>query len=67
MAGFLPSLHLNLADVHRRLGNRTRAREHLASAQAAMPDLPGGDYGDLVRSGLEHVRDALESGSTGTT
>ena len=62
--GFLPSLHLNLADVHRRLGNEAAAREHLASAEALAPDLPGGDYGDLIRSGLEHVRTALDAGST---
>ncbi|NEK58722.1 hypothetical protein GCU56_12670 [Geodermatophilus sabuli] len=62
--GFLPSLHLNLADVHRRLGNEPAAREHLAAADASAPDLPGGDYGDLIRSGLEHVRAAIDRGST---
>ncbi|TYP90422.1 hypothetical protein [Blastococcus xanthinilyticus] len=62
--GFLPSLHLNLADVHRRLGDEPAAREHLAAAEAASGDLPDGDYGDLVRSGLAHVRTALEAGST---
>ncbi len=29
-----PSLHLNLADDHRRLGDPARAREHLAQAGA---------------------------------
>ena len=62
--GFLPSLHLNLADGHRRLGNGPAARQHLTAAELAAPDLPSGDYGDLVRSGLGHVRDALDSGST---
>ncbi|SOD98632.1 hypothetical protein [Blastococcus haudaquaticus] len=62
--GFLPSLHLNLADVHRRLGNPAAAREHLAAAEAKAPDLPSGDYADLIRSGLEHVRAALDAGST---
>ncbi len=61
---FLPSLHLNLADVHRRLGNVPAARDHLAAAEVSAPDLPSGDYGDLVRSGLGHVRAALDSGST---
>ena len=62
--GFLPSLHLNLADVHRRLGDEPAARQHLAAAEASVPALPGGDYGDLIRSGLEQVRKALDSGST---
>ncbi len=41
------------------------AREHLAAAEVSVPDLPSGDSGDLVRSGLGHVRAALDSGSTG--
>jgi hypothetical protein len=61
--GFLPSLHLNLADVHRRLGDVTAAREHLVAAEAAAPDLPDGDYGDVVRGGLTRVREALDAGS----
>jgi hypothetical protein len=62
--GFLPSLHLNLADVHRRLRNEPATREHLASAEASTPDLPSGNYGDLIRSGFAQVRDALDSRST---
>ncbi|HUS61677.1 MAG TPA: hypothetical protein VMY34_05735, partial [Acidimicrobiales bacterium] len=31
IAGMLPSLHLNLADVYARLGELDRAREHLRS------------------------------------
>lgn len=31
--GFLPSLHLNLADDHRRLGDADRARKHLEIAE----------------------------------
>ncbi|MCO1593625.1 hypothetical protein M8C17_00395 [Micromonospora sp. RHAY321] len=62
--GFLPSLHLNLADVHRRLGHTTRARAHLATARSLAEDLPADQYGDLVRAGIQHVDQALAAGST---
>ncbi|NYT92352.1 hypothetical protein [Salinispora sp. H7-4] len=60
----LPSLHLNLADDHRRLGNPTRARKHLAQAQSLVTDLPDDQYGGMIRSGLQHVSEALAAGST---
>lgn len=60
----LPSLHLNLADDHRRLGAADRAREHLAAARVSLPDLPEDGYGTLIRSGFDHVAAALEAGST---
>lgn len=62
--GFLPSLHLNLADCHRRLGNPGAARRHLARAEADVDVLAEDDYGSLIRAGLEHVRAALDAGST---
>ncbi|MET7672798.1 hypothetical protein [Micromonospora luteifusca] len=62
--GFLPSLHLNLADVHRRLSNPTLARAHLATARSLVEQLPADQYGDLVRAGVEHVDQALAAGST---
>jgi hypothetical protein len=62
--GFLPSLHLNLADCHRRLGDPEAARRHLARAEEDIDVLAGDDYGSLIRAGLEHVRAALGAGST---
>ncbi len=62
--GLLPSLHLNLADCLRRLGDAPGARQHLAQAEAAVGELADDGYGCLVRTGLEHVRSALEAGST---
>lgn len=62
--GFLPSLHLNLADVHRRLGNTDLAREHLATARGLVQRLPEDDYGDMVRTGIQNVTRALDVGST---
>lgn len=60
----LPSLHLNLADGHRRLGNPARAREYLAQAQSLATHLPDDQYGGMIRSGVQHVSEALAAGST---
>jgi hypothetical protein len=62
--GFLPSLQLNIADCHRRLGNPVAARQHLLDAERVIDVLGDDPYGRLVRAGLEHVRSALDAGST---
>ncbi|MEU5906700.1 hypothetical protein [Micromonospora sp. NPDC047527] len=62
--GFLPSLHLNLADVHRRLGHTGPAHEHLATARQLTDALPDDPYGDMIRAGIRGVSDALAAGST---
>ncbi len=62
--GFLPSLHLNLADVHRRLSHPDQARAHLALAMEFSTVLTDDAYGKLVRAGLEQVSEALAAGST---
>ena len=56
--GFYPSLHLNLAADHVKL-----ARRHLDRAEAALPDLPAGGYGDLIRGGVARLRAELGSGT----
>ncbi|MSW64513.1 MAG: hypothetical protein F2825_06445 [Actinobacteria bacterium] len=64
VAAFLPSLHTNLADDHRRLGDPDRARQHLALARASIGALGDDAYGDLLRSAVGHVQGALDAGST---
>jgi len=59
VAGFYPSLHLNLAECHRRLGDAERAREHLALGRAALGALPDDGYGRMVRGGLDRLADRL--------
>ncbi|MEU5781556.1 hypothetical protein [Micromonospora lupini] len=49
---FLPSLHLNLADCHRRLGNAARARKHLAGAREHLAHLPDDAYGEAIRAAV---------------
>ncbi len=62
VAGLYPSLHLNLADCHRRLGDLDRAREHLRQAQAGIGALDDDAYGQLIRDGLERLTRQLAPG-----
>ncbi|GAA0453582.1 hypothetical protein Ade02nite_01820 [Paractinoplanes deccanensis] len=55
VAGLYPSLHLNLADCHRKLGDLDRAREHLDRARATIGALGDDDYGRLIKSGLAEL------------
>jgi hypothetical protein len=59
--GLYPSLHLNLADVYRRLGDRDHALEHVALGIAAAEHLPDDGYREMTRSALERIGDALRS------
>ncbi|MEU4563157.1 hypothetical protein AB0F72_32670 [Actinoplanes sp. NPDC023936] len=59
VAALYPSLHLNLADCHRKLGDLDRAREHLELARAGIGALGDDDYGRLIRNGLEQLERQL--------
>ncbi|MEV6303054.1 hypothetical protein AB0M02_26810 [Actinoplanes sp. NPDC051861] len=56
---FLPSLHLNLADAHRRAGNATEAQHHLAAATETVHLLPDDEYGQMIRAGIAKNHAAL--------
>ncbi|WP_054815718.1 hypothetical protein [Nocardia arizonensis] len=60
---FLPSLYLNLADSHRRVGDFDGARMQLAIARGHLRILAHDAYGDMIRSGLDRVEEALNAGS----
>lgn len=62
---FYPSLHLNLAEGHRRLGNPDAARRHLALGLHALDALPDDGYGRLIRGGLDRLAARLEAGDSG--
>jgi hypothetical protein len=64
IAGFYPSLHLNLADNYRRLGSFDTARDHLDAARAHLSALRPDRYGDLVRAGLDEVTTAIDNENT---
>jgi hypothetical protein len=59
VAGLYPSLHLNLSECHRKLGDLDRAREHLRHAQATIGALGDDEYGQLIKSGLERIAEQL--------
>lgn len=53
VAGFFPSLHLNLGRSHEDLGDGERARTHYELALAHAEALGDDGYGDMVRRGVE--------------
>lgn len=55
VAGFYPSLHLNLGECYRKLGDLGRAREHLDRGRAAVAALGDDGYGRAVRDALERL------------
>ncbi|CAL9674092.1 hypothetical protein SUDANB105_07743 [Streptomyces sp. enrichment culture] len=61
IAGFYPSLHLNLADNYRRLGSFEAATEHIDAAKSHAPGLPRKTYGDLLRGAVREVAEAIVS------
>lgn len=54
VAGLYPSLYLNLADCHRRIG-----RGYLEQARAGIGALGDDDYGRLIRNGLDQLEQKL--------
>lgn len=55
LGSFLPSLHLNVGDAYRRLGDIDRARDHARFGLGRTAALPSGGYGDMVRTGLDRL------------
>ncbi|WP_163507646.1 hypothetical protein [Fodinicola acaciae] len=55
VAALYPSLHLNLAECYRKIGDLDSAREHVAQAEATIGTLGDDAYGQLIRSGLDRL------------
>ncbi|WP_091041664.1 hypothetical protein [Nocardioides sp. YR527] len=64
VAGFYPSLHLNIADNLRRLGAFDAAAEHIGKADERAAALPPGAYGDMIRAGIVGVGAAIATRDT---
>ncbi|MGW1171615.1 hypothetical protein [Streptomyces sp. NPDC002550] len=64
IAGFYPSLHLNLADNYRRLGSFDAAAEHINAAKEHAPNLPQDAYGAFLRIALDEVAEAISQRDT---
>jgi hypothetical protein len=67
---FYPSLHLNLADVHRRLGAPSRARAHAARARERLHVLDGTEdsapgYAQTITAALDRVEARLSAEEDG--
>jgi hypothetical protein len=61
--GLFPSLHLNLADGYRRLGDHGNARLHLERGRRACIALSDTAYGDMIRTALDRVGQRLGDAS----
>jgi hypothetical protein len=59
VAGFYPSLHLNLAADYRKLGRDAEAVEHLTKAEASVGTLADDGYGRMIRGAIERLRAEL--------
>ncbi|MFB9445358.1 hypothetical protein [Dactylosporangium vinaceum] len=60
VAGLYPSLYLNLAECHRKLGEVDQARAYLQRARDTIGALGDDDYGRLIRDGLARVAEQLQ-------
>lgn len=61
VAGLYPSLHLNLAECYRKLGDLDRAGEHLHQARDGIHALGDDGYGRLIKNGLDRLTQQLAS------
>lgn len=61
VAGLYPSLHLNVGECYRKLGDLGRAHEHLQHARDTIGALGDDAYGQLIKGGLERLAQQLTS------
>jgi hypothetical protein len=57
--GFYPSLHLNLGEDYRKLGDLATAREHLGLACEKLDTLGDNDYAAGIRAALDGLAERL--------
>ncbi|UVI34777.1 hypothetical protein [Brevibacterium spongiae] len=64
VAGFYPSLHLNIADNLRQLSAFDAAQEHISHAEERSAALTDDGYGRMIRTAIKEVRLAIDRGET---
>lgn len=64
IAGFFPSLYLNLGRSHEDLGDHDRALVAYLAADARLDTLEDDPYGDLVRRGIAAALERMRTGVT---
>lgn len=57
--GLLPSLYLNIAADYEKLDDLGTARTYLTKAEAVLPDVPGGEYGEHIRAAIGSLRERV--------
>ncbi len=62
IAGLYPSLHLNLGEDYRKVGDLSAARRHLQLGQQASAALGDDGYSQMIRRGLDGLAARLETG-----
>lgn len=62
VSGLYPSLHLNLSECYRKLGDLGRAREHLHRAEAGLGELGDDEYQRLITGGRDRLAQLLSPG-----
>lgn len=60
-AALFPSLHLNLAECYRKLGDLEQARAYLNDAREGLDALPEGDYATTIRDGFNELARSLDT------
>jgi hypothetical protein len=61
VAGFFPSLHLNVAAAHHALGHSAEARHHLDRAAEHCGSLADDGYGRMIRGAVSRLRADLDA------
>jgi hypothetical protein len=59
VSGLYPSLHLNLGEDYRKLGDLAAARRHLELGRAAARNLGDDGYSSMIRAGLDRLAGRL--------
>ena len=59
VAAFYPSLHLNLGEDYRKLGDLAAARRHLDLGRQAVSLLGDDPYGAMIKAGLDGLAERL--------
>ena len=62
LEAFLPSLHLNVGDAHRRLGELHLARFHTEAGLRRATVLGDDHYASMIKTGLVRLLERLNSG-----
>src|SRR4051794_13998816 len=61
VAAFYPSLHLNLGEDYRKLGDLAAARRHLDLGRQAVSLLGDDPYGSMIKNGLDGLAERLSA------